>query len=85
VSEPKTDRAANAQLADSRWHSLYRIGAVAAVISVVVIPLTTIAFFVGLLADGVVFVLAGTPGCGTATVPTPGIRRRPAAAIWNLG
>jgi hypothetical protein len=39
------DRAASAQAGDSRWRSLYRIGAVAAVISVLVIPLSIAAFF----------------------------------------
>ncbi len=46
MSQATSDRAANAQRGDGRWRSLYRIGAVAAVISVVVIPLTIVAFFV---------------------------------------
>jgi hypothetical protein len=46
VSHLGLDRAANAQLGDSSWRSLYRIGAVAAVISVLVIPLSIAAFFV---------------------------------------
>ena len=45
MSQAESDRAAHAQPGDSRWRSLYRIGAVAAVISVVVIPLSIIAFF----------------------------------------
>jgi hypothetical protein len=46
VSQSRSDRAADAQPGDSRWRSLYRIGAVAAVISIVVIPFTIVAFFV---------------------------------------
>ena len=46
MSQLASDRASGAQAGDSRWRSLYRIGAVAAVISVVVIPLSIIAFFV---------------------------------------
>jgi hypothetical protein len=46
VSQSQSNRAANAQSGDGRWRSLYRIGAVAAVISIVVIPLSIIAFFV---------------------------------------
>jgi hypothetical protein len=46
VSQSESDRAVGAQAGDSRWRSLYRIGAVAAVISVVVIPLSIAAFFV---------------------------------------
>jgi hypothetical protein len=45
VSQSGLDRAANAQPEDGRWRSLYRIGAVAAAISVVVIPFTIVAFF----------------------------------------
>ena len=45
MSQSESHPAANAQPGDSRWRSLYRIGAVAAVFSVVVIPLTIIAFF----------------------------------------
>ena len=46
MSESRSDRGANTKAGDSRWHSLYRIGAVAAVISIVVIPLSIAAFFV---------------------------------------
>ena len=46
MSQSESDRAANVQATDSRWRSLCRIGAVAAVVSVVVIPLSIIAFFV---------------------------------------
>jgi hypothetical protein len=46
VSPTGSDHVVNAQSGDSRWRSLYRIGAVAAVISVVVIPLSVVAFFV---------------------------------------
>jgi hypothetical protein len=46
VSQSESDRAASAQAGDSRWRSLYRISAVAAVISVVVIPLSIAVFFV---------------------------------------
>ena len=41
-----SDHASSAQAGDSRWRSLYRIGAAAAVISVAAIPLSIIAFFV---------------------------------------
>jgi len=40
------DCAASVQSGDSRWRSLYRIGAVAALLSLVVIPLSIAAFFV---------------------------------------
>ena len=46
MSHSRLDRADNAQPGDSRWRSLYRIGAVAAVISIVVIPLSIATFFV---------------------------------------
>jgi hypothetical protein len=46
VSQSYSDRASGAQAGDSRWRSLYRIGAVVAVISVVVIPLSITAFSV---------------------------------------
>ena len=46
MSQSELDRAANAQSGDSRWRTLYRIGAVAALISVVIIPLSIAAFFV---------------------------------------
>ena len=46
MSQSELDRPANAQSGDSRWRNLYRIGAVAALISVVIIPLSIAAFFV---------------------------------------
>ena len=46
MSPSDLDGAANTQPGDRRWRSLYRIGAVAAVLSVLVIPLSIIAFFV---------------------------------------
>jgi hypothetical protein len=46
VSPAESDPVAHAQAEPDRWRTLYRIGAVAAVISVVVIPLTIVAFFV---------------------------------------
>ena len=46
MSQSKSGRAANAQSGDSRWRTLYRIGAVAALISVVIIPLSIVAFSV---------------------------------------
>jgi hypothetical protein len=46
VSQSTSDPAANVQPGDDRWRSLYKIGAVAALISVVIIPLSIIAFFV---------------------------------------
>jgi hypothetical protein len=46
VSRARLDRTANTQLEDSRWRSLYRIGAVAAVISIVVIPVSIAVFFI---------------------------------------
>ncbi len=46
MSQSESNRAVSAQAGDSRWRSLYRIGAVAAAISVVVIPLSIVAFFV---------------------------------------
>jgi hypothetical protein len=46
MSQPELDHAANAQPGDGRWQGLYRIGAVAALISVVIIPITIVAFFI---------------------------------------
>jgi hypothetical protein len=46
MSHSRLDRAANAPPGDSRWLSLYRIGAVAAIISIVAIPLSTATFFI---------------------------------------
>jgi hypothetical protein len=46
VSQSKRNQLVGAEGEDSRWRSLYRIGAVAAVISVLVIPLSIAAFFV---------------------------------------
>jgi hypothetical protein len=46
VSQPKLDHVANAQPGDDRWRWLYKIGAVAALISVVIIPLSIAAFFI---------------------------------------
>jgi hypothetical protein len=45
LSQSTSAPAAIAQPGDGHWRSLYRIGAVAAVISIVVIPLTIVAFF----------------------------------------
>jgi hypothetical protein len=45
VSQSESDHAAPAQPRGRRWRSLYRIGAVAATISIGVIPLSIIAFF----------------------------------------
>jgi hypothetical protein len=46
MSQSKLDHAANAQPGDGRWQGLYRIGAVAALISVVIIPISIVAFFI---------------------------------------
>jgi len=46
VSQSQLDHAANAQPEDGRWQGLYKIGAVAALISVVIIPLSIVAFFI---------------------------------------
>jgi hypothetical protein len=46
MSQSESDLAANAQPGVGRWRSLYRIGAVAAVISIVVIPLSIVTLFV---------------------------------------
>jgi hypothetical protein len=46
VSQSEWDQSVSAQAGDIRWRSLYRIGAVAAVISIVVIPLSIVTFFV---------------------------------------
>lgn len=45
MSRTKPDPAAIIQARDGHWRSLYRIGAVAAVISIMVIPLTIVTFF----------------------------------------
>jgi hypothetical protein len=46
VSQSEVDHAATVTAEDGRWQSLYRIGAVAALASVVIIPLSIIAFFI---------------------------------------
>jgi hypothetical protein len=46
VSQSEWDQPVGAHDGDIRWRSLYRIGAVAAVISIVVIPLSMVAFLV---------------------------------------
>jgi hypothetical protein len=46
VSHAESDPVAPAHAEHDRWRTLYRIGAVAAVISVVVIPFSIVAFFV---------------------------------------
>ena len=46
MSQSISERVSGAQAGGGRWRSLYQIGAVAAVLSVVVIPLSIIAFFV---------------------------------------
>jgi hypothetical protein len=46
VSQSKSDPAAVAHPGDGRWRSLYKIGAVAAVITIIIIPLSIVAFFV---------------------------------------
>jgi hypothetical protein len=49
VSQSKLDQIAPAQsedTEDSRWRSLYRIGAVAALLSVIVIPISIVSFFI---------------------------------------
>jgi hypothetical protein len=58
VSQPKLDHAANAQPGDGRWRGLYRIGAVAALISIVIIPVTIVAFFIWpLFPDDILLVI----------------------------
>lgn len=46
MSQSQVDHVANAQPEDDRWQGLYKIGAVAALISVVIIPLSIVAFFI---------------------------------------
>jgi hypothetical protein len=46
MSQSRVDRADNAQPGDGRWQTLYRIGAVAALISIVVIPISMVTFFI---------------------------------------
>ena len=46
MSQSQVDHVANAQPEDGRWQGLYKIGAVAALISVVIIPLSIVAFFI---------------------------------------
>jgi hypothetical protein len=46
MPQPERNHAGNKQPAGGRWRSLYRIGAVAAILSIVVIPLSIAAFFV---------------------------------------
>jgi hypothetical protein len=46
MSQSQLDHAANPQPEDSRWQGLYKIGAMAALISVVIIPLSIVAFFI---------------------------------------
>jgi hypothetical protein len=46
MSQLKLDQVPDAETADSRWRGLYKIGGVAALISVVIIPITIVAYFV---------------------------------------
>jgi len=46
VSQSKLDHVANALSEDGRWQWLYKIGGVAALISVVIIPISIVAYFV---------------------------------------
>lgn len=46
MSQSKAAPAAAIQSRDDRWRSLYKIGAVAAIITVIIIPVSIIAFFV---------------------------------------
>ena len=57
MSYPTPDPAARCARGQDRWRSLYRIGAVAAVLSVVVIPLSVAAFFVWPLWPGNILAL----------------------------
>jgi hypothetical protein len=57
VVESQVGPVAAAKSEDCRWRSLYRIGAVAAVISVVVIPFSIVAFFVWPLWPGNILVV----------------------------
>jgi hypothetical protein len=46
VSHSRLDQITYTQSQDSRWRSLYRIGAVAALLSVIVIPISIVSFFI---------------------------------------
>jgi hypothetical protein len=46
MSQSRSDGAANLQAGDSRWCSLYRMGAVAALLSLLIIPLSVLTFFI---------------------------------------
>jgi hypothetical protein len=46
VSQSRLDQVTNAQSVDNRWQVLYRIGAVAVLISLVIIPASIVAFFI---------------------------------------
>jgi hypothetical protein len=46
MSQSKLDHVANAQPGDGRWQWLYKIGAVAALLTLVIIPFSVIAFFI---------------------------------------
>ena len=46
MSQSVSDREPEAQHGDGQWRSLYRIGAVAALVSVVIIPLSIVAFLI---------------------------------------
>jgi hypothetical protein len=46
MSQSRSDRAADAQAGHSRWRSLYRMGAVAALLSLLIIPLSVLTFFI---------------------------------------
>ena len=46
MSQSSMDQIANARPQDGRWQGLYRIGAVAALISVIVIPISIVTFFI---------------------------------------
>ena len=65
MSQPHVAPVAHAGQGSGRWRSLYRIGAVAAVISVVVIPLSIVTFFAWpLWPDNILAVIQEDPLAG---------------------
>jgi hypothetical protein len=46
MSQLEPNQVLDAETADARWHCLYKIGGVAALVSVVIIPLSIVAYFV---------------------------------------
>ena len=72
MSQSELDHVANVRADDGRWQSLYKIGAVAALASMVVIPLSMVAFFIWPpFPDDILAVIQEDRLCLLYTSPSP--------------